>query len=399
MSITEVTDRVNTLGNAWEEFKRVNNERLAEMERKGNADPLYNQHLEKIQNVLDQQKSRLDSRETVNQRPVRSMEIKADSGGFMQGQYSKAFCNYLRKGMEAGLEQLELKALSVGSDPDGGYLVTPAISANVVKAVTSHSPMRSICAVETISTDALEIIQDYDSAASGWTTETGAVSESTSPQVNKKSIPVFELYAQPKATQKLIDDSAVDIEAWLSEKISESFLTKENTAFISGNGTTQPKGILSYAAGTAWGQVEQINSGTSAVVTADGIVRVFYGLKEEYAQRATFLMNRTIVQAVRLLKDATSGQYLWQPSLSAGAPDTLLGVPVKQATDMPIAGAASLSVAVGDFSRAYQIVDRIGIRVLRDPYTEKPFVKFYTTKRVGGDVVNFEAIKLLKLAV
>lgn len=399
MSMMEVTDRVNQLGNAWEEFKRVNNERLAEIERKGSADPLYGEHLAKIQNVLDNQKSRMDALEVVNQRPARAMEIKSDAGYTVSGQYSKAFCNYLRKGMDAGLEQLELKALSVGTDADGGYLVTPMMSANIVKIVNESSPMRSLASVETISTDALELIQDYDAAGSGWTTETGAVSDSTTPQIGKKSIPVHELYAQPKATQKLVDDSAVDIEAWVAEKVAESFLVKENAAFISGDGSGKPKGILSYAAGTSWGQIQQVNSGTSAVVTADGLIKLFFALKEDYAQRATFLMNRSVVQAVRLLKETTTDQYLWQPGLAAGAPDTLMGVPVKQATDMPVAAANSLSVAVGDFARAYQIVDRIGIRVLRDPYTEKPFVKFYTTKRVGGDVVNFEALKLLKLAV
>lgn len=399
MSMIEVTDRVNQLGNAWEEFKRVNNERLAEIERKGSADPLYNEHLAKIQNVLDNQKSRMDALEVVNQRPARAMETKADVGYTVNGQYSKAFCNYLRKGMDAGLEQLELKALSVGTDADGGYLVTPMMSANIVKIVNENSPMRALASIETISTDALELIQDYDAAGSGWTTETGAVSDSTTQQIGKKSIPVHELYAQPKATQKLVDDSAVDIEAWIAEKVSESFLVKENAAFISGDGSGKPKGILAYAAGTSWGQIQQINSGVSAAVTADSLVALFYALKEEYAQRATFLMNRSVLQAVRLLKEATTDQYLWQPGLAAGAPDTLMGVPVKQATDMPVAAANSLSIAVGDFARAYQIVDRIGIRVLRDPYTEKPFVKFYTTKRVGGDVVNFEALKLLKLAV
>lgn len=398
MSITDVTDRVNALGNAWSEHKRINDQRLAEIERKGNADPLYSEHLNKIGNALDMHKSRLDAIETAAFRPAQGFEAKGEFSPAVHSQYTKAFCNYLRKGMDAGLEAMELKALSVGTDADGGYLVTPTMSANIVKTVADNSPMRSLASIETISSDALEIIQDYDAAASGWTTETGAVSDSTTPQIAKKTIAVFELYAQPKATQKLIDDSAVDIEAWLSEKVSDSFLAKENAAFISGNGTSQPKGILTYAAGTSFGQIEQVVSGAAGAVTADGIVELFYALKEEYAQRASFLMNRSVVQSVRLLKETTTDQYLWQPGLAAGAPDTLFGVPVVQAADMPVAAANSLSIAVADFARAYQIVDRIGIRVLRDPYTEKPFVKFYTTKRVGGDVVNFEAIKIQKLA-
>ena len=175
------------------------------------------------------------------------------------------------------------------------------------------------------------------------------------------------------------------------------FSRRESTAFVTGNGVSQPRGFLTYPAGTNWGQIEQLNSGTSAVVTADSLIRLYYSLKEAYAKQATFLINRSVVQSIRLLKDTTN-QYIWQPGLAAGAPDTLMGVPVKLASDMPVAAANSLSVVVGDFKSAYVIVDRIAIRILRDPFTEKPFVKFYTTKRVGGDVTNFEAIKLLKLA-
>jgi HK97 family phage major capsid protein len=252
--------------------------------------------------------------------------------------------------------------------------------------------------VETISSDSLDMLDDHDEAAAGWTSETASVSETSSPQIAKRNIQVHELYAQPKATQRLIDDSEIDIEAWIAAKVSDIFSRKENTAFISGNGVGQPRGILTYAAGTSWGSIQQVNSGTSAQVTADGLIKLYYALKDAYARRASFLMNRATVQAVRLLKETSTNQYLWQPGLTAGAPDTLLGVPVFMAADMPVAVADSLSVAVGDFKSAYQIVDRAGIRILRDPFTDKPFVKFYTTKRVGGDVVNFDAIKLMKLA-
>lgn len=399
MSISQVTEQVNQLGSAWEQFKQVNNRRLDEIERKGSADPLYAEHLSKLNTVIDQQKSRIDSLEVLNQRPAQGYEAKSNGGvNPLQSEYGKAFTTYLRKGMDAGLEQFESKALSVGSDPDGGYLVTSTMSQAIVKVIAEHSPMRESASVEVISSDALEMIQDKDEAGAGWTSETTTVSDSTTPQIAKKSIPVHELYAQPKATQKLVDDSAIDIEAWLAEKISEVFYRLENAAFINGTGVGQPRGILTYSAGTDWGKIQQINSGSSGAVTTDGLIKLYYALKEEYAQRATFLMNRSVLQSVRLLKNSTTEQYIWQPGLAAGAPDTLLGVPVKQAADMPTATGNSLSVAVGDFARAYQIVDRTGIRVLRDPFTEKPFVKFYTTKRVGGDVVNFEAIKIQKLA-
>lgn len=399
MSISEITDRVSALGNAWEQFKQINDARLREIERKGSADTLYNEHLNNISSALDNYKRRLDHIETACDRPVLGdTEVEFGSKNRGKSDYEKAFCNYLRKGMDAGLETLQTKALSVGSDSDGGYLVTPTMSSKIVKAIFETSPMRQLASIETISTDALELIDDHDQAAAGWTAETGSISETTTPIIAKRNIPTHELYAQPKATQKLVDDSAIDIESWLADKIADIFSRKENTAFISGNGVGQPRGILTYTSGTSWGKIEQVNSGTSGQVTADALVTLFYSLKDAYSKRASYLMNRTVVQAVRLLKQTSTNQYLWQPGLASGAPDTLMGVPVYMAADMPVAAANSLSVAVGDFQSAYQIVDRRGIRILRDPFTEKPFVKFYATKRVGGDVINFDAIKIMKLA-
>lgn len=399
MSITEITDRLHTLGNAWEQFKQVNNQRLSEIERKGAADPLHMEQLSKINQALDNYKRRVDALETAGSRPGRELaEVGYKGLDGHVSEYRKAFNNYLRKGMDGGLEELHTKALSVGSDPDGGYLVTPTMSGRITKLIEEASPLRALASIETISSDSLEIIEDADSAVSGWTTETGSVSDTTTPQVGKKVISVHELYAQPKATQKLVDDSAIDIESWIAEKVAASFARQESDAFINGNGTAKPRGILTYTAGTDWGKIEQIESGSNGAVTADSLVELYYSLKEGYASRGTFLMNRSVLQSVRLLKESTTGQYLWQPGLAAGTPDTLLGVPVATSSDMPVATTGSLSVALADFSSAYLIVDRVGVRTLRDPYTDKPFVKFYTTKRVGGDVVNFEAIKLLKLS-
>lgn len=397
MSMNEIVDRVHALGSAWEQFKQINDARLSEVERKGAADPLYVEHLGRISSTLDNYKQRVDALETTIARPEKEMNFGEKAGDRVHSEYKNAFCSYLRKGMDGGLEALQSKALSVGSDPDGGYLVTPTMSQRIVTIIRESSPMRSIASVESISTDSLDLIEDRDEMASGWTSETGTVSDTTTAQLGKRNIPVNEIYAQPKATTKLVDDSAIDIENWIAEKVADVFARKEATAFISGNGVGQPRGILTYAAGTAWGQIEQVNSGTSGAVTADGLIKLYYALKDGYAKRASFMMNRAVVQSVRLLKDTTN-QYLWQPGLAAGAPDTLLGIPVVSASDMPVAAANSLSIACADFATAYQIVDRVGIRILRDPFTDKPFIKFYTTKRVGGDVVNYEAIKLLKLA-
>lgn len=397
--MTEGTEQVSALARDWSYFQQVNDERLNEIERKGAADPLYMEHLERINAALDNHKQRVDVLETAMARPAldgATAGFKADHTG--NAEYKNAFVGYLRKGAESTLENLQLKSLSAGVAADGGYLVTPTMSQKIQAIIRESSPLRSLARVETISTDSLDVIEDTGDMASGWTTETGAVSDTTTAQIGKHNIPVFEIYSQPKATQRLLDDAAIDVESWVAEKVADNFARKEATAFISGNGTTQPKGILSYTAGTSWGQIEQVVSGTSAVVTADGLINLFYSLKEAYSRNATFLMNRSVVNSVRLLKQTSTNQYLWQPGLAAGTPDTLLGAPVKMATDMPVAAANSLSVAVGDFTQGYLVVDRIGIRTLRDPFTDKPFVKFYTTKRVGGEVVNYEALKLLKLA-
>ena len=397
MTLQTVTDKVNTLGTAWEQFKQVNDARLRDLERKGHADPLYLEHLAKISQTLDNQKSRLDAIETAAARPGAEL-AGSPMIGAAANEYKTAFVNYLRKGAEGGLEAIATKALSVGTDADGGYVVTPHMSETIVRIITEISPMRSLASVETISTDSLDVIEDTQLPGAAWVAETDARSDTTTHQIGKNSISTHEMYAQPKATQKLIDDASIDVEAWLATKVAEKFAALEATAFISGDGSGKPKGILAYAAGTSFGQIQQIVSGTSAEVTSDGLINLYYALKDEYAKNATFLMNRSVIQAVRLLKNATTDQYIWQPGLAAGAPDTLLGVPVAAAADMPVAAANSLSVAVGDFKRGYKIVDRVGIRMLRDPFTDKPYVKFYTTKRVGGEVVNSEAIKLLKLS-
>jgi HK97 family phage major capsid protein len=399
MSIQEVTEGMYALGNAWEQFKQVNEHRLNEIERKGSADSLHDGHLKKINDALDHYKNRLDRIETVNSRPGREMKSLGYNGDD-QAEYKSAFNMYLRKGMDSGLEQIQTKALSVGTDANGGFLVPNQMADLIVNIVNESSPLRALATVETISSDSLDVIEDVTDMDAAWGDETTVRSaETTSSTLGRNTIDTFELYAQPQATQKLVDDASINIEEWVARKVADKMARLEATAFISGNGTTQPKGILTYTAGTTFGQIQQVNSGTSAVVTADSLINLYYSLKDDYARNATFLMHRTTVQAVRLLKEATTNQYLWQPGLAAGTPDSLMGVPVAIAADMPVPAAASLSIAVADFKRAYLIVDRIGIRTLRDPFTAKPFVKFYTTKRVGGEVVNTDAIKILRLSV
>ena len=270
--------------------------------------------------------------------------------------HKEAFKNYLRKGVEGNLCNIDAEALSAASDPNGGYLVSPQISDMIIKTVFETSPMRQIANTEVISGDALEILEAHSTGSA------------------LKTIPVHELYAQPKATQKLINDAAIDIEAWLADKISQIFSKKENTAFVSGDGVDKPRGILTYASGTSRGQIEQLTSGIDGKIVADKLIEFYYSLKEGYAVNASFLMNRETIDIVKKIK--YNNAYLWNPGLALGATDTLMGVPVHQTADMPAPATDSLSIALGDFKAAYQIVDRAEIRVLRDPFTDKPFVRF-----------------------
>jgi len=281
--------------------------------------------------------------------------------------------------------------------PNGGYLVTPAVSSRMQTIVYETSPMRSLAYIETIAGDKLELNIDEDEADAGWVGETESRNTTDNPTVGIQTIPVNEIYAKPKATQKLLEDASVDIEAWLGRKVGEKFGRIEATGFISGNGIKKPRGIITYAAGTTRGTIEQIVSGAATTIQFDGLINLVTALKEDYAAGAVFLMRRASVGAVLLLKDG-NGQYIWRQSQEAGKPSLLLGYPVREAADMPAVSAGLLAVAFGNFNRGYTIVDRLGISTLVDPYSAKPFVEFYSRKRVGGDVTNFEAIKLLKIA-
>jgi HK97 family phage major capsid protein len=392
----EIKEQVDSLAKAWEEFKSANDARLKEIEKKGAADPLITGQIEKINGFMDEAKSKLDKLETAVSRPGAGSDNPEEKAKADELEHKKAFENFLRKGDESSLGDLQKKAMSVGSDPDGGYLVTPAMSSTINQKVFETSPIRAVASVISISTDSLDMMDDVNEASSGWVSETGSRPETNTPQIGKRNITTHEVYAEPRATQKLLDDASVNVEAWLGAKIADKFSRDENTAFVSGNGTSRPRGFLTYSAGTTWGTIEQIASGSSAVVTADSLINLQGALKELYQGGAVFMMKRSVLTAVRLLKTG-DGQYLWQPGLQAGVADSLLGKPVYMADDMQAAASNSLSIAYGNFKVGYQIVDRKGITILRDPYTAKPFVKFYATKRVGGDVINFEAIKLLKL--
>jgi len=385
--------QVEMLEKAVADFRELNDKAQAESKKRGEESAEMKAQVEKANAEITKLQDEIKATNAALNRSARG-EAAAQGMSDEQKARRDAFNKYIRKG-DGSLSDMEQKALSVGSDPDGGFLVLPEMSSEIVKKVFESSPVRAVASVQTISSDSFEILQDLDEAGAGWVGETAARSETTTPQFKKIVIAVHEIYAKPRATQKLLDDAFVNIEAWLAEKVSERFGRIEATAFVQGDGVNKPRGFMTFTAGTSFGQIEQVNSGSAAVITADGIINLKYSLKGAYAPGAVFMMKRATVASVRKLKDTTN-QYLWQPSLQLGQPDMLLGHPIYEADDMAVEAANALPIAFGNFKAGYQIVDRFGIRTLRDPYSAKPNVEFYTTKRVGGDVKDFEAIKILK---
>lgn len=424
MDLNEIKGLIETQGKAFEEFKKAHAEELKK------ADTVTTEKLSKIEASLDaavEAKTAIEAKLEAERKEREEMELRLSRMGQKGGDeaeverkafntyagkplsteefaaYKSGLQTYLRKG-EKLLEGTEAKAMSVGGDPDGGYLVTPDMGGRIVSKVYETSNIRQIASVQVIGTDALEGIEDLDEAGAGWVGETATRSDTDTPQVGKWKIEAFEMYAMPKATQKLLDDASVSIEAWLAGKVADRLGRLENAAFVTGNGVGKPRGFTSYttAADTgavAWGQIGHIVSGANgSLASADNLINLVYALKDAYLGNARFVTRRSVISLVRKLKSAVDGQYYWQPALVAGEPERIMGYPVTRAEDMPALATNSLSLGFGDFRTAYQIVDRTGIRVLRDPYTDKPYVKFYTTKRTGGAVVNFEAIKLMKFS-
>lgn len=310
-----------------------------------------------------------------------------DAEGYAE--WKSKFDHYLRRDERA----IEQRALSVGSDPDGGYLVPDQMSQRILTQVFESSPIRQLATVETVSTDALEFPVDENEFGVGWIGEVEAPTETSTAQVGVQRIPVHEQFAKPRATNKFLEDAGVDVESWLAGKVAEKFARHEASAFVTGNGVKQPRGFLDYGAGTGRGQIERTNSGDANLLTADGLINLSLSLKSAYAPGAAWLMKRSTVAAVMTLK-GSDNNYLWRPGLEAGRPSQLLGAPVYEADDMPAVAANALAVAYGNFRMGYTVVDRLGITTLRDPYSSKPFVEFYSRRRVGGDVTTFEAIKL-----
>ena len=326
------------------------------------------------------------------------------AGGVDQGApHQKAFNAYVRSGDDDGLRGLELDgtALSTAINSDGGYLVDPATSESVKSVLNATASIRSIASVVNVEATSYDVLVDRGEVGSGWATETASLTETDTPLIDRITIPLHELSALPKASQRLLDDSAFDIEGWLAGRIADNFSRAEASSFINGDGVDKPKGFLAHTSVDndvwVWGNLGYVPTGIDGALTADSIISLVYALGATYRANATFVMNSKTVGIVRRLKDS-DGRFLWSDGLAAGQPAVLMGYPVLVAEDMPDVGIDANAIAFGDFAAGYTVAERPDLRILRDPFSAKPHVLFYATKRVGGDVSDFAAIKLLKFA-
>lgn len=319
--------------------------------------------------------------------------------------HRKAFDAYLRGGDDDGLRGLELegKALNTSVAGDGGYLVDPQTAETIRSVLSSTASIRAVANVVAVEASSFDVLVDHSDVGHGWANETGSVGESATPVIDRISIRLHELSALPKASQRLLDDSAFDVEGWLAGRIADKFARAEAAAFVSGDGVDKPRGFLTHPSVDndvwVWGNLGYVPTGVSGGLGgADPIVDLVYALGAQYRANGTFVMNSKTAGVVRKLKDL-DGRFLWSDGLAAGEPARLMGYRVLIAEDMPDIAAGAMAIAFGDFGAGYTVAERPDLRVLRDPYSAKPHVLFYATKRVGGDVSDFKAIKLLKFAV
>lgn len=385
---------------AFEAFREANDERLAQVETHLGADVVTVEKMNRINKALDEQKSLMDQMLLAKQRPNLSGSFERN---IISNEHKSAFEAYVRNGNEASLRKFEEKAMSIGSDPDGGFLVPDETALEIGKRLANISPIRSIAGVRAVSSAMYKKPFAVTGAATGWVSETDVRAQSASPSLSELQFPTMELYAMPAATSALLEDSAINLDQWIAEEVETAFAEQEGAAFISGDGINKPKGLLSNPtvdeSSWSWGNLGYIATGAdgdfASSDASDQLVDTIYALKAGYRQNANWVMNRRTQADIRKLKDG-DGNYLWQAPSAAGEKAMLMGFPVVEAEEMPDIASDSMSIAFGDFNRGYLIVDRTGVRVLRDPYSAKPYVLFYTTKRVGGGVQDFDAIKLMK---
>jgi len=383
---------------AFEAFREANDQRLAEVERKAAPDVVTSEKVDRIARSLDEHKRAMDQAILRLNRPI----LGRPDGLTTKSDHATAFEAYVRSGDDRHLRGLESKAMSYGSGQDGGYLVPDELEAAIGRRLAQISPIRGIASVRQVAGAVLKKPYSLTGPATGWVAETAARPQTASATLAELQFPTAELYAMPAATASLLEDAAVDLDQWISAEIETAFAEQEGAAFVNGDGITKPTGFLTCPrvaeAIWHWGKIGTVATGVSGALPAsdpsDVLIDLVYALKAGYRQNAAFVTNRRTQATIRKLKDA-DGNYLWQPPAQPGGRAMLMGFPLVEAEDMPDIGAGTAPIAFGDFARGYLVVDRTGVRVLRDPYTAKPYVLFYTTKRVGGGVQDFDAIKLL----
>ncbi|MEY3841591.1 MAG: hypothetical protein RLZZ542_701 [Pseudomonadota bacterium] len=396
---------------AFEAFKGANDARLDEIERKRSADALLEEKVARIDQAVGAAQARLDRVVREGRRPGigsdgRHPSVPAvgratspDGGGL---EAKAAFDGYLKTGASFGLE---LKAgLSTASN-SAGFVVPEQTERAIERRLMAGSPMREIATVRTVGAGVFMKPVSTAGVASGWVAETAARPETDPATLALLQFPSADLYASPAATQSLLDDALIDLDEWLAAEVEDAFAAQETQAFVNGDGVNKPKGFLNYPivadASAVWGQLGYVASGAAGAFAptspTDRLIDLVYAPRAQYRPNGRFVMNRKTVSAVRKFKDA-DGNYIWQPAQRAGETASLLGYRVTEIETMPDIAANSAAIAFGDFQRGYLIVDRAGVRVLRDPYSAKPYVLFYTTKRVGGGVQNFDAIKVMRFS-
>ena len=388
-------DSIEALATAFEAFKSTHTAQLDEI-KAGKTDVVTSDKLTRIESDLDKL-----------QAAVESVNLSAalgdghDSAKPRDPEYTSEFQAYFKGGApSAKLE--ELRAAATKTDGEGGYLAPIEWDRTISKRQKVISPMRQNSSVITISGAGFKKVYSDGIMGSGWVGETAARPQTTTPGLTSLGFTIGEIYANPAASQGLLDDAEIDVEAWLADEASTEFDKQEGIAFLSGDGNNKPDGVLTYVTGAAnaakhpYGAILALNSGAAAAVTGDALFDLQADLPAEFLPNAKFFMNRASQAAFRKLK-TSDGVYLWQPSLALGVPPTLAGDPVVDMPGMPSVAAGNIAALYGDMVETYQVIDRTGVRVLRDPYTAKPFVLFYTTKRVGGGVKNPTAMRALKI--
>jgi HK97 family phage major capsid protein len=390
---SDVTNAFDEFMNAFDGFKEANDDRLSQIEKRMSVDIITSEKVDRISKAMDQLSLK-------SARPP----LARDNGYTVEpSEHKNAFNAYVRSGDERGMKKLEEKAFSVGVQSDGGILVPFEIEQEIGKRLSALSPIRSISSVRQISAGMLKKPFATTGFATGWSGETAARPTTNTPTLSEMQFPAMELYAMPAATTAMLDDSAIDIDSWLASEVEAVFAEQESAAFVNGDGVNKPKGFLNYTnvaeSVWSWGNLGYLPTGVIGALPvtsqSDVLVDLAYALRAGYRQDATWVMNRKTQAAIRKLKDG-QGNYIWQPPVAAGGGAKLMGFNLIESEDMPDIGSNTTPIAFGNFNRGYLVVDRMGVRILRDPYSAKPYVLFYTTKRVGGGVQDFNAIKLLK---